>query len=108
MLLSSDANELAKLTMAIFLDYVFEIEQWEPKFDILVTASWEWRKQISGRIYFIIYYYQYLFIIFYLYIYFYFYIYFEVYFYFLFFLFYCRSSVIRSSVRLNGSPCDDR
>ena len=46
--LYAEANTLARLTIAIFLEYVFHVE-WKPEFEIFVEASWEWRKQIAGQ-----------------------------------------------------------
>lgn len=43
-----DAEVIAKLTLATFIEYLFD-RKWESKFQVLVDASWEWRKEISIR-----------------------------------------------------------
>lgn len=46
-----DANVIARLTVEVFVAYLFgEGKTWgEGVYDTLVTASWEWRKEISVR-----------------------------------------------------------
>jgi hypothetical protein len=43
-----DANRIAQLSLAVFLEYVFDRE-WEPQFQALVDSSWEWRKEIAVK-----------------------------------------------------------
>jgi hypothetical protein len=43
-----DAKYIALITMKVFVEFVFERE-WESKFNMLVEASWEWRKEIAAK-----------------------------------------------------------
>lgn len=43
-----DAQGVVKLTIACFIEYLFD-RPWQPEFDIFIKASWEWRKEISQR-----------------------------------------------------------
>ena len=43
-----DANAVARLTLMTFIECMFE-RRWEERFEVLVEASWEWRKQIAVR-----------------------------------------------------------
>jgi len=43
-----DANYIALITMKVFVEFVFNRE-WESKFNVLVEASWEWRKEIAAK-----------------------------------------------------------
>ena len=43
-----DADDVARLSLSVFIEYLFGRE-WEPKFETLLAASWEWRKEIAVR-----------------------------------------------------------
>ena len=43
-----DARDIARLSLSVFVEYVFGRE-WEPAFEPLADASWEWRKEIAVR-----------------------------------------------------------
>jgi hypothetical protein len=43
-----DADAVARLSLATFVEYLFDRE-WEDAFEVLVEASWEWRKEIAVR-----------------------------------------------------------
>ena len=43
-----DADAVARLSLATFVEYVFGRE-WDASFEPLVAASWEWRKEIAVR-----------------------------------------------------------
>jgi len=43
-----DAHSIARLSLSVFIEYIFGRE-WEPAFEPLVAASWEWRKEIAVR-----------------------------------------------------------
>lgn len=43
-----DAEEICRLSAQVFVEYVFE-RDWEPRFECLVAASWEWRKEIAVK-----------------------------------------------------------
>jgi hypothetical protein len=43
-----DANATARFSLAVFVEYVFG-RKWESAFEVLVDASWEWRREIAVR-----------------------------------------------------------
>ena len=43
-----DASAIARLSLTVFIEFVFG-RTWEPAFEPLVAASWEWRKEIAVR-----------------------------------------------------------
>ena len=43
-----DANAVARFSLAVFVEYVFG-RAWEEKFEVLVDASWAWRREIAVR-----------------------------------------------------------
>lgn len=43
-----NADAVARLTLSCFIKYLFD-RDWEPRFEVLVNASWEWRMQIAVR-----------------------------------------------------------
>lgn len=43
-----DADAIVRWSLASFLAYLFEEEEWKPEYEVLVQASWEWRKVRSG------------------------------------------------------------
>ena len=43
-----DADAIARLSLSVFIEYLFK-RDWEPRFDVLLAASWEWRKEIAVR-----------------------------------------------------------
>jgi uncharacterized membrane protein len=43
-----DANWVTRFTLACFLEYLFNVA-WSEKYEILVQASWEWRREISAK-----------------------------------------------------------
>tara|TARA_B110000977_G_scaffold112505_1_gene145783 strand:- start:5440 stop:7515 length:2076 start_codon:yes stop_codon:yes gene_type:complete len=43
-----DAHQICRLSLAVFVEYVFQ-RKWEQSFEILVDASWEWRREIAAR-----------------------------------------------------------
>ena len=43
-----DAHAVARFSLAVFVEYVFG-RAWESKFEVLVDASWAWRREIAVR-----------------------------------------------------------
>jgi hypothetical protein len=43
-----DADVIARLTLKMFIEYTFGL-RWRPEFELFVTASWEWRKEIAVK-----------------------------------------------------------
>ena len=43
-----DANAIALVTMKVFVEYLFNSE-WDDSCNVLVAASWEWRKEIAAK-----------------------------------------------------------
>ena len=43
-----DARAVARLSLTVFVEYVFG-RRWEPAFEPLLDATWEWRKEIAVR-----------------------------------------------------------
>ena len=43
-----DAHAVARFSLAVFVEYVFG-RAWEEKFEVLVDASWAWRREIAVR-----------------------------------------------------------
>jgi hypothetical protein len=43
-----DAHAICRLSLAVFVEYVFA-RKWEPVFEVLVLASWEWRREIAAK-----------------------------------------------------------
>lgn len=43
-----DANVIARLTLKMFLEYAMGL-RWRDEFELFVTASWEWRKEIAVK-----------------------------------------------------------
>ena len=43
-----DADAIVRWSLASFLAYLFGEEEWRPEYEVLVQASWEWRK-VRGR-----------------------------------------------------------
>lgn len=43
-----DAHAVARFSLAVFVEYVFG-RKWESAFEVLVDASWEWRREIAVR-----------------------------------------------------------
>ena len=43
-----DAEAICRLTAQVFVEYVFG-RAWEPSFECLPAASWEWRKEIAVK-----------------------------------------------------------
>ena len=44
-----DADAVVRWSAATFIDYLFDIHEWRPEFEVFVAASWEWRRQIAVR-----------------------------------------------------------
>lgn len=39
---------MVRWSLASFLSYLFGVEEWRPEYEVLVQASWEWRKVGGG------------------------------------------------------------
>ena len=46
--LEIDAKEVARITVACFVKYIFKVD-WNPEWNFVPEASWEWRKEIAAR-----------------------------------------------------------
>lgn len=44
-----DADAVVRWSAATFLEYLFDIKEWRPEYEVLVQASWEWRREIAVR-----------------------------------------------------------
>lgn len=44
-----DADAVVRWSAGTFIEYLFDIQEWRPEFEVFVAASWEWRRQIAVR-----------------------------------------------------------
>ncbi|CAF4399792.1 unnamed protein product, partial [Didymodactylos carnosus] len=43
-----DAKQVVRITVACFVKWIFNLD-WDPKWDFVCKASWEWRKEIAAK-----------------------------------------------------------